>query len=297
MSTVIAHGFRFRTSDFSEVDAFVRTLRTTYRKKAEDAFARKLADDAIAIVDAAATAGFRSKISEDLSKNATSPMAAAWDNYKEIRSERIDRGYRSVDYDFSVQMVVMFHDGQFYGLLFTEQSDWRKEIFDLPLIEHLPYWNNTDPPSGVSDEAWRARGDLWDAVLGPAGIPSEAGFTATIVNQKWMLAPALDVLVASVPDFDQRVNRVAREIVINHLMAGTIAPADLDDFVPVMRSYRKANEKLRDDPMVQERERLVREMVSELLPRVVTVDLLQRGISPAEPGSLSVPEGLTSKPF
>lgn len=44
-------------------------------------------------------------------------------------------------------------------------------------IEFFGYWDNTDPPEGVSEEEFERRGKYWDTVLGPSGVPAHRALT------------------------------------------------------------------------------------------------------------------------
>jgi hypothetical protein len=90
-------------------------------------------------------------------------------------------GKRDPRYDFGCQVCVIPAKDRVLAMLYTEQEVLEAEWEATPGVTPFPYWDNTDPPGGMSDEAWEARGRIWDAAI-PSGVPAKHGFSVTPID-------------------------------------------------------------------------------------------------------------------
>lgn len=92
-----------------------------------------------------------------------------------------------VDTDASI-VVIPTKNGELLAIPFINM----RGIEDLFLkhIEHedYGYWNNSDQPDGVSDESWDQRRKAWEEAM-PTDIPSESGFTFTLMRENYFYHP------------------------------------------------------------------------------------------------------------
>lgn len=106
-----------------------------------------------------------------------------------------------------------------YALLFSAGREATAAFEKATGAQEFNYWNNTDAPDDIPYEEFRARGDVWDELLGRSGIPSSLGATFSLVNRSIMFLPidslldkeAFDKEISEgmAPDFDRRVHTMA----------------------------------------------------------------------------------------
>jgi hypothetical protein len=175
MSTSIPNGFRLpSTMTLEGVFEWVKPLRNLAKEKAEESIGRELLANACEHLDKISVDAMglaREPCEQEGMKN---PLAMASDQLRErLRQVQRERR-RDCEVDTETSIIVIPHTTGLYGLLSCENELIRKAFFSLDDVEHLPYWNNTDQPDGLSQEQWNERGRLWDELL-PSGVPSESG--------------------------------------------------------------------------------------------------------------------------
>jgi len=90
---------------------------------------------------------------------------------------------RMPGFDFSCFLSFVPFRDYVLGIIFTERPELRKMWMDQACVEKFPYWNNTDPPDGISDEDWCRRGELWDLAVGGDPVNQRA-FSITLVEEQ-----------------------------------------------------------------------------------------------------------------
>lgn len=96
----------------------------------------------------------------------------------------------------------------------------QKEIVELweslPEITYYGYWNNTDPDKSVSEEEWEQRRKDWNEALPGAGVLMDNGMFAYFVKDVFNpLMIEVQLVMKFIPSFEKRVNRVAKDIVMD----------------------------------------------------------------------------------
>lgn len=113
--------------------------------------------------------------------------------------------------DFEVKLVMHFceQDGSYIGALHAEDSDELMTAFMATgVATDFSYWSNTDGPDHLNSRQWKKRADAWyGAVFGDA-LP-----TFVITVREPGMSTMRDVL-ANVPDFDSRVETVAKGVAL-----------------------------------------------------------------------------------
>ena len=69
-----------------------------------------------------------------------------------------------------------------FALLFTCSSAVREEFLKIEGVSEFNYYDNVDGPDTMSEREWKARGRLWDELLGPSGVPAERGATFQLIS-------------------------------------------------------------------------------------------------------------------
>lgn len=159
MGDRIYQGFRVATDSFAEALRMVEAFRPWVKQQSE-----KQLDTFMATV----------------MKEAGVDSVSAFDMWQDRRN-RIRREQCRipvVDTDFNVVLVPCA--GFLLGRVYTEQRLWLAEWYKQPGIEEFSYWDNMEPPEGVSDEDWAARGTAWEVITDDP--MSMQGFSIELVS-------------------------------------------------------------------------------------------------------------------
>src|SRR3546814_20897990 len=102
-------------------------------------------------------------------------------------------------------------------------QSWLAAWMQKPGVEPFAYWDHTDPDEGLSRAEWRRRGRIWSAILDRnGGTPAMSGFTAQCTPPHAPY-PKPDEVVRQVASFEDRLNRVASEMVFSRRFAARLA--------------------------------------------------------------------------
>ena len=108
----------------------------------------------------------------------SSPLRAGSNPFSVARRELVDtiekaqREKRAYHLDMGFELAVIPHPSGLYGLTFSSCQELEKAFLALPGVERFVYFNNAEP-NGVPRNEWEARGELWEELLGPSGMPSQ----------------------------------------------------------------------------------------------------------------------------
>lgn len=209
------------------------------------------------------------------------PMSAAWSQVsdRQWQIERTRRRDPAVDFEFSVDIVA--HEGRYYGIFRTEQSDWRKLWLAQPEVSEFAYWTD-EPPEGTTDEEWDARGKLWDEIM-PSGVPAHSCWSANLLDPWLRIAPEdIHAVLSALPSYETRVSRIARTLVLNAQSAasGLFRPGmETHEYMSI---YRKSNEWMKTDEGL-EAVAAMRVEVARLLKADLTETDLREGVPDPTP--------------
>ena len=107
----------------------------------------------------------------------------------------------SDDYDYSISVGT--HDGIIVALPFFSNDDYAlSKFFNHPNVSPFPYWDNTDPDDTVSEQEWKQRKLIWDAVLGNSGIPKDEMLNICLFSTKYLLPD--DSYMQTMPSIEER---------------------------------------------------------------------------------------------
>lgn len=151
MSTRIYQGFRLKTNDLSEVLRIVNSFRPWVMEQANERIDTFMAN---------------------MEKEGME-VGKAWRMWKDRRKAIRDTGHRDpfFDTDFSISLIPASE--HLLGIVYTEHTAWFNAWVALPEVEEFGYWNNSDGPEEVSEEAWEARGKAWEVLKdGPVSLQS-----------------------------------------------------------------------------------------------------------------------------
>lgn len=98
---------------------------------------------------------------------------------EEVKQARQERRFCPLEPETSLAVIP---DGdRLYGLLYCEIPQVREAFAREEGVKGYAYSNQTDGPSDMTHEQWSARGEHWDRLLGPTGVPSNVSTTIHLV--------------------------------------------------------------------------------------------------------------------
>lgn len=117
---------------------------------------------------------------------------------------------RDPSFDFDCSMALIPGKRKIYMLFYAEDEAYWEMLKTFQEVKEYPYWNNTDPPDGMSWSRWQRRGAEWDRALSVhhSEIPSLCGFSVDLVLPGFIMPDGAQIL-ASIPTLEQRVKHHA----------------------------------------------------------------------------------------
>ena len=203
MSTKIYNGFKFKTNDIQELHNHMNDLRKEFRQIADGMLLDQMTEDCYSLFD-------RRTMNPEIVQEPvmTFVINEMYKRQEEVRVKQV----RDPSIDFSFEICVYPHNGEFYGQFFTEQGMLSKILKEKDFYEDFTYWNNVDEPEGMSAEEWQARSDTWDEILEPYDyVPSRAGFTYEIVPLSGLINLVPQQIIDNAPGIIVRAERIAKD--------------------------------------------------------------------------------------
>lgn len=167
------------------------------------------------------------------------------------RTTKVEQTHqRDPSIDMECEVVLFPHESGLYGIAYTENRVIESAFFASEGIERFAYWNNTDRPNDVSEEAWEVRGRLWHELLPGSGVPAECGLSRKLSPVTVM--PSVKEIVEFwhhhhnvTPSFADRIRTYAICAVADALVA-ELPPSN--SLAPVARAIRRARDS--DEPEI-----------------------------------------------
>lgn len=198
MGIRIYNGIKFVSTDFHDVFSQIQSFRPTIADLTKKGVGHYLAHRLATMIDTEVANG------TELGGNYLSKVT---NQFSESVDEMKKNGRRNPIIDFEFKIEIFPHNGEFYGMVFTEKGEWKKEMIAQGWATDFWYWDNTDHDEDISEEDWDERGKLWDAILGPDYVPSQHGVEADLTYQ--ILWPDWEWIEPNFPTFDFRLSQVS----------------------------------------------------------------------------------------
>ena len=232
MSTKIYTGVKFNVSSLPEL----QELLSDYRRKVAVAVEEELCNFLIrsAVMD-------HDRNSFSPTPDTGSSFSRSWRDFVDRTDKIKNTGRRDPAVDFFVEVSFFHFEGLFYGILHAEQATAMKLLRSDPRAEDFSYWNNTDPPDTLTEDAWNERGRVWDGIFLESSTPSEAGFSRTIHSGSLFPDPATigRFWVAARPSLEQRIEHWCKEIYLDRCLGNEPATANISDVMSKMRAAQQ----------------------------------------------------------
>tara|TARA_B100000614_G_scaffold258752_1_gene281847 strand:+ start:101457 stop:102284 length:828 start_codon:yes stop_codon:yes gene_type:complete len=235
MSTKIYEGLRVATPEGQGMLRFRKEVFDTAEPLLRKGYDRMVAMKCVDILDRFMVRG---EIPEGLdSEKSDSSVAEVVTKFLLDNAKEMSRELRARDpeHDFTFSLSVYPFDD--YTLLFPicEQQDVIEAIGKIQGVEEYGYWNNTDQPDDVTDEEWEERGKIWEEAcdMGPLIIR---------IQQDSFFYGWCQRVIESIPDFDYRLNRIARSIAFDWRLSVLDEPINSSN---IIRSFRQVDKWLK----------------------------------------------------
>lgn len=247
MSTKIYSGYR-AVEGTDPID-LCEAIREALLPVRERLILQMLATDATRLIDQADLAG-EERPARPLGK-------AARDFEKEQRS--LDKNdFNHNPFRFEASLGRDKKTGRLHIITYVEREELRAAFEAIPAVEEYSYWNNADPPEGISEKEWSERGKAWNRMLPGAGAPAETmsltfilspDTTMAITMMQWVdKVPIAERVLPFVPDIEKRAKVAAH--IIGYAELGK-SPAPEEDHphgvTKIMKVVRAANAVPNDD--------------------------------------------------
>lgn len=86
--------------------------------------------------------------------------------FKALRKWQQEDGFFKKKLRCDVQIFEPLEDGRILGYVFNNnESQYVKNLLELPFVEDFGYWNNTDKPDELTEDEWSDRCEAWNVVL------------------------------------------------------------------------------------------------------------------------------------
>lgn len=216
MSFKVFQGIKFASSDFYEVFEQLQSFRQRLVGLTEEGVGKYLASTITDMVDNAAMKG------EPAGKNHLSEAVGKFqDDVKEIQIRR----YRNPAVDFEFNVQIMPFENSLYGMIWTEQREWRNLFLSEEWVSEYAFYDGADPDDGLPED-WNERERVWEGILSPDHVPAQHGVLAELsYNFYW---PEWGWIEPHFPTFERRVEKLATRQAINDFSKSRIEPGEKD---------------------------------------------------------------------
>lgn len=128
-------------------------------------------------------------------------------------------GHRDPLADFEFTVCLFPVEGRLLALTYAEQKDFLELWKQQSWRRDFAYWNNTDAPEEMTEQAWAERERLWDLVFDKdAGAPAECGYSFTLLPLDGHFLFASDEEVEQhLPSLESRVKALL-PVYMDHLL-------------------------------------------------------------------------------
>lgn len=178
MSTKIYNGFRIGCPIDLLYDRMIG-VQKGFQDIADDQVRSYLARRACEVYD---LAQLKPTFRLSITTSGMTPLSLAWDDVRDFFAQA-EKGLRAyLDFDSSLSLfpagqtvMVIAHIESREQLDLLKSLKWGDDHF-----QDFGYWDNTDPPDGVTHVVWRQRRRAWDKTLGPTMTPAIRGLKMTL---------------------------------------------------------------------------------------------------------------------
>jgi hypothetical protein len=209
MSIKIYNAFRLNSDDPEVVEAFVSQVQEQARLRRLDSLSKLISGMLTKRIDSHAAGRSTEKPGPD----ALNVLIEDFLKAEKVQSESKYRYHDGeIHAEIACSMSLMAHPshpGCLFGIPYELPNGWTSMIMDHPLVEEFGYWDNTDMPDEMTEEAWAQRADIWMDIA-VRQTPAQSGTEYTIVNCG--PAPDVEAIIACTPTLEQRIKDAAENV-------------------------------------------------------------------------------------
>lgn len=229
MSTKIYTGFKLKTTNMEEIHEWMTQLRKEIEIETNQGIARTMARDCASLYD--------KRTMDNTLDRTLSVYQVVYHEFSNRQLEVQRRGVKDPSVDYSMSMVLFPFEGQFYGMLYTVQSEFAMRFFAQPLVEGFQYWDNTDPDENCTEAEWKERERVWDAIFEHQPVPSLNGFTYEISLDYNVFTPSGIELEPFMPPILDRCKNYAKDAVYRDFVSNR--KITQENVMKVLRKFKE----------------------------------------------------------
>jgi hypothetical protein len=228
MSIKLYNGYRLPNLSALELKQFFDDFRAKLKVEAEDKFIKRLAKDFTELFDLIYLGNVKEENYKAWFKDDRLFHMDRYviDNLKEMSIDNfgkiINTRQRNHSYDFSCQVSIIPTENYILCQIFEDDSSFLKVWESMKGVEEFGYWDNTDHPNNVSDEAWDLRYQIWKVALNDFSAPAECGFTFEFMPSEFSLSSLVydlandedyyfNKILSHIPSYENRVDKWAKD--------------------------------------------------------------------------------------
>lgn len=275
MSTKIYNGYRLPEGlTMDGVFQWLRPLKAALRETVEENWHQTLGRSSLEAFDlqTARTKGMQ------LGGEGLGPRSSPWSNARQRWLDDLRECQQTQRWCFvdpEVNLSVFYTQQRLYALFFGTQKNLQEVFEKTEGVSEFNYWNNAEQPNGISNKQWEQRGETWEALLGPTGIPSEESASFQLVGKDHlMFCRPKDAFatqnLAELHALKERAHRVALNSPAAQLPEDLRQEYEKHKSFSVYMGHLRRLEKGEDEAFNQ-----IRDQIAQLLEPVVSLADLQ----------------------
>lgn len=235
MSIKIYNGYKIPNMSALELKLFFDNLRNKLSVEAKEKFIRKISYDFSELIDMI----YLGKVKEEnyinwfrdnkLFHMQRTILSNLNERFIDKSNEIKETNRRNPDFDLSCQISIIPTEDFILCQIFEDTEEYIKIWESMPGVESFGYWNNADPPEGMSYEDWDIRYQIWNKALNDFMPPSECGFTFEFIYGPYATSNIVydttknkeeyyNEILKNMPSYKKRLDRWAKEICMNEFM-------------------------------------------------------------------------------
>jgi hypothetical protein len=228
MSIKLYNGYKLPNMSALELKNFFDDFRAKLKVEAEEKFIKRLAKDYSELVDLIYLGNVKEENYKAWFKECRMfhEERSMLGNLEELMIDKfgkiLNTRQRNPSYDFSCQVSIIPVQGYILCQVFEDSNEFLKTWESMKGVEEFGYWDNTDHPNNVSDEAWDLRYQTWKTALNDFSAPAECGFTFEFMPSEFSLTHLVynlrndeeeffKKILSQIPSYEFRLERWSRD--------------------------------------------------------------------------------------
>ena len=259
MSVTIYNGYRLPQMTTGELNQFFLRFQKDVKQIVNKHVSRYYADALTEILNDYPFVTEETFISRYVLDNDVKTLASyqksvfheIYDKGRERYAKITETMRRDPEVDVGCELTIHPLEDKILLFLLTDLNGVGKLLESYENVSYYGYWDNVDPDEDCTEIEWKERKNDWNEAM-PTGIPNEGGMSVTITKEfPFLLDADKDAILERIPSFEERVNKVARDIVgsalFEQLKIEEGKEEEAGNVITLMRLWRKTTDALQTE--------------------------------------------------